>query len=110
MNMLGKVFIILVFVLSIIFMSFAATVYSTHKNWRLLVEGPTGLKAQLTQAQAKIDQLTTEHNRKVEQLEADRLAAEQQTRKLEAERDNLVTERTTLTKDNEGLRVQERER
>jgi uncharacterized phage infection (PIP) family protein YhgE len=34
MNLLGKIFVVLIFVMSILFMALALMVYSTHRNWR----------------------------------------------------------------------------
>jgi cell division protein FtsL len=107
MNFLGKVFVVLVLVMSIIFMSFAIVVYTTHKNWSQLAANQ---QTRLTAAQAEIARLQSQHDRQVEQLAAERLAAEQQVAKLE-------TERTTLTQTNAGilneldtLKSQERDR
>ncbi len=59
MTLLGKVFTVLVFIMSILFMGFSVVVFATHRNWKLLVDNPTasegaplGLKQQL-QAQVE---------------------------------------------------------
>lgn len=71
MTTLGKVFTVLIFIMSILFMGFSVVVFATHRNWKLLVDntdtakGPLGLKQQL-QAQvetnkglrAELDSLT----------------------------------------------------
>ncbi|HPP53683.1 MAG TPA: hypothetical protein PK777_12085 [Thermoguttaceae bacterium] len=76
MNLLGKIFTVLIFVMSLVFMSFAVTVYSTHKNWREMVMRPrdqagagkpVGLKWQLEDAK----KLTEELKNQVEKLEKD---------------------------------------
>src|SRR4029079_14457810 len=101
MNFLGKIFVVIVLVLSVVFMSFAVMVYTTHRNWREEIEKPqTGLKARLTAATAEIDRLKTEHDRKVEELMADKLAADQQASTLAAERARLQQEGVQLQKDN----------
>jgi hypothetical protein len=41
MNAVGKILVMLNLVMSLVFMSFAILVYSTHKNWEELVKGPT---------------------------------------------------------------------
>ncbi|MGD0517511.1 MAG: hypothetical protein ABSA26_08255 [Thermoguttaceae bacterium] len=38
MNLIGKIFTVLIFVLSIIFMTMVLAVYATHRNWRDAVE------------------------------------------------------------------------
>jgi hypothetical protein len=37
MTLLGKIFTVLVFVMSILFMGFAVVVFATHKNWKMMV-------------------------------------------------------------------------
>jgi len=34
MNLVGKIFIIVILVMSVLFMAFAMAVYATHRNWR----------------------------------------------------------------------------
>ena len=34
MNLVGKIFIVLILVMSLVFMSFAVVVYATHHNWK----------------------------------------------------------------------------
>ena len=61
MNLVGKIFVVLVLVLSLVFMAMAVAVYATHRNWRDMVlrpvevDGkPKGLKLQLSEAQAEV--------------------------------------------------------
>src|SRR4029453_42584 len=57
MTLIGKIFTVLIFVMSIVFMSFSVMVFATHKNWKDYVTNPTtGLQKQLDLAkQAKAD-------------------------------------------------------
>jgi hypothetical protein len=41
MTLLGKVFTVLIFIMSLVFMSFSVVVFATHKNWKMLVTNPT---------------------------------------------------------------------
>ncbi len=34
MNLVGKIFVVLIFVMSIVFAAFSIMVYATHTNWR----------------------------------------------------------------------------
>ena len=90
MNLLGKIFVVLITVLSIVFMTLAMMVYATHKNWRDVVKGPNGLEAKLAQATTEYSQLQNQYNRLESQLKAESEAALQQVRKLESERVALV--------------------
>jgi hypothetical protein len=106
MNLVGKIFVFLILMMSLVFMAFAVAVYGTHKNWREVVENPTtGLKAVIAKEQAKekdlqeeIDKLTkqigeesTEKRKAVAELETHRGTSKDALDKLTAERDALQT-------------------
>ena len=40
MNLLGKIFIVAIMIMSVVFMTLALMVYATHKNWKDVVERP----------------------------------------------------------------------
>jgi len=63
MTLLGKVFTVLIFVMSVVFMAFAVVVYATHVNWKLKVTGPGGLQTQVQATQTTIDQLRVDLER-----------------------------------------------
>lgn len=113
MNLLGKIFVVLILVMSILFLGFSVAVYATHKNWKAVVlrprdqvkpGEPMGLKYELEDAKAKAkelqDQLTklqqanqTEDNSRRAQLA--RLETEKAV--VTKERDQLTEERAKLT-------------
>jgi hypothetical protein len=110
MNWLGKVFVVLILIMSLVFMGLAMAVYATHKNWKDVIEGTPsspGLKARLDTATQENQQLQTQHNRQVEELNAEIEASEQQVRKLETERVALVERNTQIQTERDQL-VQER--
>lgn len=41
MTLLGKIFTVAIFVMSLVFMSFSVVVFATHRNWKMLVTNPT---------------------------------------------------------------------
>ena len=90
MNLLGKIFVVLIVVMSLVFMTLALAVYATHKNWKEIVEGPTGLQTQLNNAKTELEQKVTDYNRLESQLKGEVESSQQQVRKLEAERVALV--------------------
>jgi hypothetical protein len=52
MTLVGKIFTVLIFVMSIVFMAFSMMVFATHRNWKEYVTNPTtGLQTQLRLAQ-----------------------------------------------------------
>jgi vacuolar-type H+-ATPase subunit I/STV1 len=62
MTFFGKILVVLIFVMSLVFMTFTIAVYSTHRNWRDLVANPeNGLKVQIQRAQ---EELTKRQNEK----------------------------------------------
>jgi hypothetical protein len=106
MNWLGKVFVVLILIMSLVFMGLAMAVYATHKNWKQVIEGAPGspgLRTRLDQAQQENQQLIAERNRKVEELEAEKEASEQQVRKLESERTGLVSRNQSIQAENDKL-------
>lgn len=109
MNFLGKIFVVLILVMSVGFMFLAMAVYATHKNWRELVEGPGGLQSQLQQAQAEYQQLQAQYQRRESELTAEVESAEQQVRKLETERVALLERNVAIQTDLDQLRQERRD-
>ena len=106
MNWLGKVFVVIILIMSLVFMGLAMAVYATHKNWQQV---STSLKEKLTAAQADNAKLQTEHNRRVEDLVRDKTIAEQQSAKAETERDSLAQRLAQLQVAHDGLVQNQRE-
>jgi len=50
MTLVGKIFTMLILIMSIIFMAFAMMVFATHRNWKELAVGPSGFKSKLDAA------------------------------------------------------------
>jgi hypothetical protein len=103
MNLIGKIFIVLIFIMSLVFMSFAIAVYSTHTNWREVVERkeatstqPLGLKYQLENARKDNQALKDEHERLLGEAKAEK---ERQAAALAA----LASEYKTLTDQHKQL-------
>jgi len=86
MNLVGKILTVLIFVMSLVFMSFAVAVYATHKNWRDVVENPNnGLAKELKDARSRNQELTDQ------QATLERERAEEQ-RVAEQVRAKLLTD------------------
>jgi hypothetical protein len=65
MNLLGKIFVVLIFVMSLIFMTMALMVYSTHKNWKeeITRAGPSpGWKARYDELKAENEKLEVQRD------------------------------------------------
>jgi predicted nucleic acid-binding Zn-ribbon protein len=106
MNWLGKVFVVVIVILSLMFMGLAMGVYATHKNWQQVAEK---LNSDLSKAKAENSRLVTEHNQKVEELERENTAHQQEAVKLEAERVALVQRNQQIQSELDGLKQNQRD-
>jgi chromosome segregation ATPase len=104
MNLVGKIFIVLILLMSLTFMGFAVAVYSTHQNWSELVNHPsTGYKAKLAamtlernQKEAQIKELDERRKAELAARQDKLTAAETERNELRREHDALVNEHATL--------------
>lgn len=103
MNLVGKIFTVLILVMSVLFMAFAMAVYATHKNWRDAVlneqatpDKPLGLAKQLKDAQEKNRQLLDEAEKLKQQFDAEKAAKLQAVTKLETELKEAQSDLKTL--------------
>ena len=103
MNLLGKIFVVLIAVMSLVFMTLALAVYATHKNWKDIVNGPTGLQSQLQLKTTEFDQLKNDYNRLESQLKGEVESAQLQVRKLEAERGDATAAVAATQQNNQRL-------
>ncbi|MBC7852501.1 MAG: hypothetical protein IAF94_03610 [Pirellulaceae bacterium] len=72
MTLVGKIFTVLIFIMSLVFMSFAVMVFATHQNWRDLVKSTDsskpGLEQKLLNTTAVLNANKQEHERTKQQL------------------------------------------
>lgn len=112
MNLIGKIAIVAILIMSVMFMSLSLMVYATHRNWRDLVkntdttQGALGLEIQLTQAKAQNDKLQQEMDRLTTTLQMERAARQQALAVLEARASRLAEELNKKTEDLATLRGQ----
>ncbi len=94
MNLVGRIFIVAILVMSLVFMAFAMAVYATHKNWRdevlrtqdqVAPGKPLGLKYQLAKAKADNAQLKTEADKLTQERDAEKEEKVQAVAKLQTE-------------------------
>jgi chromosome segregation ATPase len=86
MNLVGKIIIGSILVVSVFFMAVAMAVYATHKNYREAVLAPdVGLQARLDKAKADNKALTEEAEKLKQQFDAEKAAKIQALIKLERE-------------------------
>jgi hypothetical protein len=109
MNWLGKVFVVVILLMSMLFMLLAMMVYATHKNWREVIEGPNGLDNRLKAARTENEQLKAQFLHREEELKAETEAQSRQVRKLEAERAGLVQQNSAIQAELDIKRQDERQ-
>jgi hypothetical protein len=110
MTLLGKIFTVLIFIQSLVFMSFAVGVYAMHRNWRDVVERsakqagetglPKGLKLQLEDERALNEQLNEEKLLLENQLSLERAARRKALAALESRRRILLADLARLNGEN----------
>ena len=92
MNIIGKIFVFAVFVMSLVFMSFAIALFSTHTNWRdeitrtaeqVQAGKPLGYKLQLEQAKKDRETLTAEIAKLTAEVAASEAARDQVVAKIQ---------------------------
>jgi hypothetical protein len=109
MNLVGKIFVVLIVFMSLVFMSFAMAVYATHKNWREVVVGPDGYSKQLADLQARNTELNAELTKRIKELEDEKKAKTDALAKLENELTVLKQEYATRKEEQDKLEKAERE-
>ncbi|MEN6452257.1 MAG: hypothetical protein ABFC96_17335 [Thermoguttaceae bacterium] len=89
MNLVGKIFTVLIFVLCLVFMTLSMAVYATHRNWRDEFTRPRGagkepgLQIQLTEAKAENETLKKERDDAKKQLDLEKSEKAQALTKLQ---------------------------
>lgn len=106
MNFIGKIFVVLILIMSIVFMTVAAIVYATHRNWEDIAKKR---QSDLNAATAEFDQLKSKYNRLEGDLKSQVDAARQQVAKLQTEQGLLVNRNAALNGELEQLKQTQRE-
>jgi len=112
MNLLGKIFTVLIFVMSLVFMSFAVAVYSTHKNWREMVMRPReeygpgkpiGLKWQLEDSKKLVQELENRVSSLEKELKEEKDARQNDVSKLKTELGEMERKNQSLEEETKNL-------
>lgn len=100
MTFLGRIFVVAIMVMSLVFMTMATMVYSTHTNWRDVINNPqTGLKVQLQREQAKGVELQGKFDALTKSVAAEKDLHNTQIAALETEKESLREERDRTVKE-----------
>jgi hypothetical protein len=105
MNLLGKIFTVLILLGAFFVMVVAMFVYSAHKNWQTAYNT---LQNKFTETQTASRDLATKYEEQISKLKAEQAAALQDVSKLESERVALVSENAALQKQRDDLEAQRR--
>jgi hypothetical protein len=108
MNLVGKIFTVVIFVMALVFMSFAVCVAITHDNWKLKCDNaketaahPLGLTQQLNLKKTENEKLKELHERVKQSLQFELAAKQQALAKLETANAEL---RDTQNKDEKTIK------
>lgn len=93
MNFIGKILVVIIFVLSILFMFVGIQVYATHRNWEQIAKTR---ESELTQTRSDLENKIAGYNRLDAELKGEIEARSQQIRKLESERELLESRNATI--------------
>lgn len=103
MNLVGKIFVVLIFVMALVFMAMTMAVYTTQRNWRdvVMLEKPQGnqelgLKFQLQKRNVENEELKIAKEKLEKDLAAERTAMQQQLTKLQNDYGLAKQERKSL--------------
>jgi conjugal transfer/entry exclusion protein len=118
MTLLGKIFTVLIFIMSLVFASFAVAVYATHKNWKdEVLRKPEdtksgqeiGKKFQLQASEERNERLSEEKRKLEDQLAMEQAARRQALAALEARARSLAGQLAALQARNAVLTQNHRE-
>ena len=111
MNLVGKIFTVLILVLAVVFSAFAVAVHATHKSWRDVamseevnpITRQVGVVRQLKETRAGSESLKGQMEKVEKELEAERTAKREATKNLETERDQLKSTNADAQKERDAL-------
>src|SRR5271157_3717174 len=93
MNLVGKIFTVLIFLMCVVFGTFALMVHAAHKNWREAVVAKGGLKEQLDEANKLNRELTDDKKILETALDNEKKDKRDRLTALENEKNIVVGER-----------------
>ena len=110
MNLVGKIFVVVLFVQSLVFGAFAVCLHGTHKNWKDTIERkeargslPKGYAPRLKDEEAKNRTLRNDLDKSQRNRESVQASMTQVIAKLEAEKRRLAETNDLLVKDKLSL-------
>lgn len=92
MNLIGKIFVFAVFIMSLVLMTFATAIFMSHTNWQKRVQDPS----------EGLEYLLAEANKERERLTKEITALKKETSDSEAARDQVVAKLQTALGEKNG--------
>jgi hypothetical protein len=99
MNLLGKIFVVLILIMSLMFMTMALMVFATHKNWKEEISRtePPGWKTRYEQLVQQNQKLSADHQALQKEVVAERTAKAEALAKMQTELSERQQELTNAT-------------
>ncbi|MGB7347860.1 MAG: hypothetical protein WBD20_26785 [Pirellulaceae bacterium] len=109
MTLLGKAFSVIIMLLSLVFMVLALAVNASHRNWRDVVLGPSGLKAQVETSTRENEQMADAKARVQASLDREQAARRTALSAMQTQQDQLEGELETALNTNQQLEAKNTE-
>jgi vacuolar-type H+-ATPase subunit I/STV1 len=106
MNLLGKIFVVMIVIMSLVFLGLAMAVYSAHKNWPAQV---AALQKQAADTQSQLEQQISVYQQAAENLDLEKTTYLAQMAKLESERVALLARNDDMQAEVNDLKQQNRD-
>lgn len=106
MNLLGKIFVVMIVIMSLVFLGLAMAVYSAHKNWPAQV---AALKKQAADTRSELEQQISVYQQTAENLQLEKDTYTSQMAKLETERVALLSRNDDMQAEVNTLKQQNRD-
>jgi FtsZ-binding cell division protein ZapB len=106
MNLIGKIFVAVILLLSVVFMILAMATYSTHRNWKTAY---TAVNNQLTERNAELQRNDSAHKLQVEELQQQIDASNQLVRNLQSDRQALLSRNEDIQTEINDLKQERRD-
>ncbi|MDO5580175.1 MAG: hypothetical protein Q4G69_03500 [Planctomycetia bacterium] len=107
MKLIGRVFVILIAIMSLVYLAFSVVLYASHKNWEKTAKS---MEEKIKPAEAERDRLTAEKNDLLRTIEMEKDAYQKTVAALRTKARELTEENTSLLEKNSVLESDIRKR
>lgn len=107
MKLIGRVFVILIAIMSLVYLAFSVVLYASHKNWEATAKS---MEEKIKPAEAERDRLTAEKNDLIRTIEMEKDAYQKTVAALRTKARELTGENASLLEKNSVLESDIRKR